>query len=182
VKVLSVGKSEKMSIDIRKARNGDAKPLIELSNEGLRRKFFVYDGGGYFKGRKDIIKTNQRFMKQDKRNFTLLAIDKKRNTIVGWCSVSGNERGRTRHRVDLGWLVHPDYVRKGIATRLVQNAIRELKKASIKRVEAEAAIKNIASLKLAKKLGFKIEGKKRKGLLLDNGKYVDTYIFSKILD
>jgi RimJ/RimL family protein N-acetyltransferase len=167
---------------IRKAKNGDAKSIIELSNEGLRRKFFVYDGGGYSKGGTDIRKINQKFSVQDQRNFTLLAVDKTKNVIVGWCSVSGNKKGRTRHRVDLGWHVHPDYTRQGIATKLVKMAIAKLKKTSIRRVEAEAAIKNISSLKLAKKLGFKIEGKKRKGLLLDNGKYVDTYIFGKILD
>jgi len=39
----------------------------------------------------------------------------------------------------------------------------------------------MASLRVAEKLGFKIEGKKEKGLLLDNGKYEDVYILGKLL-
>lgn len=50
-----------------------------------------------------------------------------------------------------------------------------------KRIEAEAALENVSSVRLAKKFRFKVEGKRKAGLLLDDGRYVDTYIFSKML-
>ena len=48
-------------------------------------------------------------------------------------------------------------------------------------MEAEMAIKNVWSWKMALKLWFKIEWTKKKALLTDDGKYIDTYIVWKIL-
>lgn len=50
-----------------------------------------------------------------------------------------------------------------------------------KLAEAEIAIKNVASWKMALRCGFNIEGTKKKALLTDDGKYIDTYIVGKIL-
>ena len=75
----------------------------------------------------------------------------------------------------------PDYARKGIATKIVREAIYEAEKRNIKRLEAEVATENIPSIKLARKFNFKIEGRRKKGILLDDGRYIDTYIFGKIL-
>ena len=70
---------------------------------------------------------------------------------------------------------------KGVGTKLLRTALQFAKKKGFKRAEAEMAIKNKGSVKLAKKLGFKIEGTKKKALLTDDGKYIDTYIVGKIL-
>ena len=78
-------------------------------------------------------------------------------------------------------MVHPDYTGKGIATALLKGVIQEARKRGIKRIEAEAALENKASVNLAKRCGFKIEGKRKKGLLTDNWRYIDTYLFGKIL-
>jgi RimJ/RimL family protein N-acetyltransferase len=168
-------------IRIRKAKKGDGKAFCVFWNEGVRRKFFVYNGGNQAKKKKDVSSIDKIYASQDKRNFTLLAIEG-RDKIVGSCSVYGKLRGRTRHRVELGWVVHPDYARQGIATKLVKRMLQELKKTGVKRIEAEAALENKGSTRLAKKLGFKIEGKRKKGLLLDDGRYVDTYLWGKILN
>jgi RimJ/RimL family protein N-acetyltransferase len=89
--------------------------------------------------------------------------------------------GRLRHRADVGWSVHPDYQKQGIGTKLLKHTLDFAKKKGLKRVEAEMAIKNKGSWKLALKLGFKIEGTKKKGLLTDDGKYIDTYFVGKLL-
>ncbi len=169
------------NILIRKAKKGDGKDFVEYWNEGIRRKFFVYNGGNTIRPKKDILKYNRRYSSHSKNEFSFFAIDRTTGKIVGCCSFHGDERGRARHRVELGWTVHPDYARRGIATSLVNAVIKEAKKRGIKRLEAEAAIDNIPSVKLAKKFGFKIEGKRKSGLLLDNGKYADTYLFGILL-
>ena len=171
----------KMRILIRKAKKGDGKAFCEYWNEGLKRKFFVYNGGNQLRKKKDIAKADKRYASQDKHNMAFLALDKETGKIIGACSYFGKGTGRTRHRVELGWSVHPDYVGKGIATSLLGEALKVAKKKGFRRAEAEAAVENVASAKLAKKCGFKIEGKRKAGLLLDNGKYVDTYLFGKLL-
>lgn len=59
-------------------------------------------------------------------------------------------------------------------------ALEFAKKKGFKRAEAEMAIKNKSSWKLAKKCGFKIEGIKKKALLTDDGRYIDTYVVGKV--
>jgi RimJ/RimL family protein N-acetyltransferase len=86
-----------------------------------------------------------------------------------------------RHRVDYGLGVHPDYFGRGIGTKLLKFVLDDAKKSGFKRIEGEIAIKNKASWKMALKCGFKIEGIKKKAMLMDDGKYIDTYIVGKIL-
>lgn len=168
-------------IIIRKAKKGDGKGWVKMWNEGIKRKFFLYNGGNSLKGKKDILKADKRYSTQNKNNFTFLAIEKETGIIVGACNAFGNEKGRARHRAECGWMVHPDYSGNGIATELLKEVIKEAEKNGLKRLEAEAASINEASIRLAKRLRFKIEGKRRAGLLTDKGKYLDTYLFGKVL-
>ena len=173
---------KRANIIICKAKKGDGKDWADTWNEGIKRKFFIYNGTNTLRGKKDISKANKMYSNKSKHEFTFFARDKSNRKIVGSCGAYGKEKGRTRHRVELGWMVHPDYAGRGIATKLLKRVIKEAKKKGIKRIEAEAAVENIASVRLAKKCGFKVEGRKKMGLLIDDGRYVDTLIFGKILN
>lgn len=89
--------------------------------------------------------------------------------------------GRTRCRAACGWTIDPDYWRRGIASLLLQKAFRKARKLRLKRFEAEIVRGNTASIRLAEKFGFKREGTKKKAFLSDNGKYLNTYIYGKLL-
>jgi len=169
-------------ITIRKAKPADAKGFVKLWNEGLKSKFFVYNGSNWKRGKKDESKAKKSYSSKNKSEGYFVAIDNKSKKLIGVCPFRGNEKGRTRHRVELGWAVHPAYAGKGIATRLLMTSLEEAKRRGFHRAEAEAAIENVASVKLAQKCGFSIEGIKKDGLLLDDGRYVDTYLFGKILN
>lgn len=77
--------------------------------------------------------------------------------------------------------IHPDFTGQRLGTKLLNFALEDAKKKGFKRAEAEMAVKNIGSWKMALKCGFKIEGTKKKALLTDDEKYIDTYIVGKIL-
>ena len=166
-----------MTYTLRKTKSGDGRALAKFWNEGIRRKFFVYNGSNKRRDERWIKKFDEK--KPSKNNYMIIAQDNN-NEVLGLCVVIGREEGRMKHRVELGWLVHPDHARKGIATRMLKEVIRRIKKDKIKRAEAEIAIKNTASIKLVKKFGFIKESKREKGLTLDNGKYIDTYLYKKI--
>jgi len=89
--------------------------------------------------------------------------------------------GRTRCRGACGCSVDPGYWWRGIASLMLEKAIQKAKALKLKRFEAEIAASNKASIRLAEKFGFKREGAKRKAFLSDNGKYLDTYIYGKLL-
>ena len=170
-----------MEIIIRKAKKGDGKGWVKMWNEGIKRNFFIYNGTNRLRNKRDILKADKKYKRYSKNEITFVAIEKDSKKIVGFSNARGKDDGRTRHRLELGWALHPDYSRKGIATRLVNAIIEEARKRGIKRLEAEAAVENVASVKLAKKAGFKIEGRRKLGMIIDTGKYVDTYLFGMIL-
>jgi Acetyltransferases, including N-acetylases of ribosomal proteins len=171
-----------MNSIIRKARKGDAKGVVESRNEGIERGFYIYTGTNEPLNIKDIRRYDKGYARKKKNQFVFLAIDKDTKKVAGVCSFNASEHGRTRHVGILGWGVHPDYPRRGIATKLLKAVLKEAKKRGFKKVEAEVAVGNIASIKLAKKCGFALEGRKRAGILLDDGTYMDTYIFGKIIN
>jgi putative acetyltransferase len=169
----------KIEVIIRRAKLGDEKGIIEMQKEGLKRKNWIYTGSNSA-SKKRLNKLRESFKSKSPDSYSFVAIDKTRNKIVGSTIFSFKKKGRIRHRIDLGWGVHPDYQGKGIGTRLLKTALEFAKKKGFKRAEAEMAVKNKSSWKLAKKCGFKIEGIKKKALLTDEGKYVDTYVVGKV--
>lgn len=166
---------------IRLARKSDAKDVIAYRNEVLKRGFGKYLGSNWILGANDARRYGRGYAAGKRNEFVLVAVDKRKHRVVGNCGFFAKERGRIRHRGNMGWTVNPDYLKRGIATRLVKATLKEAKRRGFTRAEAEAAVKNVASVRLAKKCGFKMEGRRKNGLLLDNGKYVDTYLFGKIL-
>lgn len=167
-------------IIIRKGKLEDSKGIIEMMNEGLKRKNWIYTGSNEVTKDK-LKKLRDSFKSKNPDSYAFVAIDKKTNKLVGWMGIYFKKKGRLRHRIEMGWGIHPDYQGKGIATRLMNETLKFAKKKGFKRAEAEMAIKNIGSWKLAQKCGFKIEGIKKKALLTDDGKYIDTYIVGKLL-
>ncbi len=165
-------------ITIRRAKPGDEKAIAEMINLGIKRKNWQYTGTNK-PCSKEKIKEMRKAYLPGSNNVVFVALDK--NKIVGSTAFRFKKHGRMRHRVDCGWGVHPDYQGRGVATKLLKASLAFAKKKGFKRAEAEVAVENTASIKLAKKLGFKIEGRKKKALLTDDGRYIDTVIVGKIL-
>lgn len=63
----------------------------------------------------------------------------------------------------------------------MKRAIQKAKKLRLKRFAAEIVAKNTPSVKLAEKFGFRREGIKKKAFLSDDGKYLDIYVYGKLL-
>jgi len=167
-------------ITIRKARLVDAPEIAKLVKAGHKQKTWQYTGGNSY-GKKKYEQLTK-YLSDKKSNWRMfVAIEKKTKTIVGQIGYGFRTDGRRRHIVSLGWGVYPGYENQGIGTKLLKFALAHAKKRGFKRAEAEAAIENVGSWKIAQKCGFKIEGTKRKGLLLDNGRYADLYVLGKLL-
>ena len=166
-------------IKIRKAKLGDEIGISQMVKAGLKRNTWKYTGTNKYTKKKLENLRNSLSAKSTSRHF--VAIDSKTNQIVGSSSYEFRRVGRLRHRVELGWGVHPDFAGQGLGTKLLNFALEDAKKKGFRRAEAEMAIKNIGSWKMALKCGFKIEGTKKKALLTDEGKCIDTYIVGKLL-
>ena len=170
-----------MDIILRKAVQGDGKAIVECMNESCENDCsncfnkYVCNSNFFLTANPELI---ERKIAQ-KIGVTILAIDK--NKVVGLSMYVINKFSKTQHRAECGWFVRQSYVNKGIATKLVNELMKEAKKNHLKRLEAESSVNNAASLRVAEKLGFKIEGRKTKALLLDDNKLEDTFILGKLL-
>jgi ribosomal protein S18 acetylase RimI-like enzyme len=77
------------------------------------------------------------------------------------------EREGFTHRGTLGMGVHADFRRRGIGTRLIDEAISRAKDQRLERIELEVFASNTPAITLYKKTGFVIEGVKKKARKLD---------------
>jgi RimJ/RimL family protein N-acetyltransferase len=170
----------KLKVIIRMAKPGDEIKVAEMVKEAYKRKAWLYTGRMEIPDKKKIKKMREQYSKKAD-SFCFIAIDESNKKIIGSCFFSFRKTGRLRHRVEGGWGLHPDYFGKGIGTSLLNKSLSYARKRGFKRAEVEAAIENKSSWKLAKKCGFKIEGIKKKALLTDDGRYIDTYILGRVL-
>jgi ribosomal-protein-alanine N-acetyltransferase len=80
-------------------------------------------------------------------------------------------------RAEIGYSIHPDYWGQGIMTEtfkiLIEFGFSELKLHSI---EANVNPKNVQSIKLLEKIGFKKEAHFRENFLY-NGEFLDSLIY-----
>ncbi|MEW5987789.1 MAG: GNAT family N-acetyltransferase [Chloroflexota bacterium] len=110
--------------------------------------------------------------------YRLVAVVEER--VVGVITLHQSQNPRLAHSAGLGMMVHPDYWGQGIGTRLME-AILDLADnwLNLKRVELDVNTDNPAGIRLYKKMGFVIEGTKRKHAYGD-GRWADSYFMARI--
>ena len=96
----------------------------------------------------------------------LVALDA--GVVVGWCDVIPNSIDSFKHSGGLGKGVAKDYRGQGIGERLAREAIIKVKANGLERIELSVFASNMAACKLYEKLGFIVEGTKKRAVKLDN--------------
>ena len=99
-----------------------------------------------------------------------VALDGER--VVGWCDISPSRRQGFAHCGELGMGVRKGFRRLGIGTRLIERTIADAKEKGLERIELEVYASNRAAIVLYEKMGFVVEGVKRRARKLD-GVYDD---------
>lgn len=169
-----------MKVSIRKAIPGDGKAIMDCITESCN-----YDcnkcKNKYSCNKNFFLVANPELIDKklaSKNNITLIAVYN--NKVIGLGLYSVNGFSKMQHRAECGWFVLEAYSNNGIATKLVNELIKYAKKNKLKRLDAEIAVNNKASLRVAEKNGFKIEGKKINALLLEDGSFEDAYILGRV--
>jgi ribosomal protein S18 acetylase RimI-like enzyme len=92
--------------------------------------------------------------------------------VIGWCDISPMRCEGFTHCGELGMGVRKGFRRLGVGTKLVEQTIRKAKEQGLERIELEVFASNIQAIKLYEKIGFFVEGVKKKARKLD-GVYDD---------
>lgn len=92
--------------------------------------------------------------------------------VVGWCDISLMWLEGFTHCGRLGIGVRKDYRRRGIGKRLIERTIARAKEKGLERIELEVFASNRPAIRFFERVGFVMEGVKRKARKID-GAYDD---------
>lgn len=92
--------------------------------------------------------------------------------VVGWCDIVPMTREGFTHNGELGMGVRKDVRGQGIGSQLIARTLAAAKELGLERVELDVYASNQAAIHLYKKVGFAIEGTRKRARKLD-GVYDD---------
>lgn len=99
--------------------------------------------------------------------------------VIGFLGVHRKTK-RMKHVGMIGITIHPDYWNKGFGTKILKAGIEHARKHKFLRLEVDSLAKNKAIIKIAEKVGFKLEGIRRMRINMGE-KYEDEALLSMIL-
>lgn len=110
----------------------------------------------------------------------LLLIDGN-DTVVGWCDILVDTLEGFSHRGRLGMGVLSEYRGKHLGMRLALAAIAKAQELGLEKIELDVYASNITAMRLYEKIGFTIEGIRKKARKLE-GEYDDIVAMGLFLN
>jgi RimJ/RimL family protein N-acetyltransferase len=164
-------------IIIRELQIEDAENFLNLLNiTDTETTFMLYEKGE----RKTTIKQQRKNIQDGIKKGILTFILEDNKKLVGY--VWGNifTANRKKHCMYLAVAILKEYTGKGYGTKLMNTLEKQAIENGINRLELEVSEKNKFAISLYEKLGFEVEGVKRRAFLV-NGNYEDELIMGKII-
>lgn len=166
-------------ISIREIREEDAEKHLALCYKlDQETRFMLYEPGE----RNTSLELHRDFVQSvmDAANSTILLAEDG-DQLVGYLLVDGGRMRRIKH---VGYIVTgilSAYQGQGLGTRLFQALEKWRENTEIKRLELTVIAHNQAAVSLYQKMGFEIEGTKKKSLSTE-GKYVDEFYMGRTFE
>ena len=124
------------------------------------RKYLAMLEGPPLSSIENFIRTN---IENDNPQFVAV----KDNEVIGWCDIIPKKMEGFRHCGQLGMGIRSGYRGKGLGEKLASLTISKAKEKGLERVQLEVYASNEPAVGLYKKLGFEVEGIKKRGRKLD---------------
>jgi len=104
--------------------------------------------------------------------------------VVGQANLSVNTLSpRVKHIGKWSIVIHPEFQNKGLGAQMLMCIEVMAKKLGLLRLEVEYAKGNTPAEELyLRKLGYTIEGRKKKGFRRKDGVFVDKIVIGKLLE
>lgn len=164
-------------ITFRSVNINDTEALWNLMNHlDYETKFMMYEPGERTKNLAKLQGTIDGAVQG--HDHLHLALDG--NEPIGYISAQRGRVIREQHSVYIVVGIREKYQHQGIGTVLFKQLDEWAHENNIVRMELTVMCLNNAAFNLYRKCGFEVEGTKRKSMYID-GKYVDEYYMSKIL-
>jgi RimJ/RimL family protein N-acetyltransferase len=164
---------------VRSADESDAAAVIELRRALLAETSFMLWEPGEFQVSVD--EEAKRISRLNARDNCLMLLAEEDGHPIGTLTAYGGETRRMRHRATLAVGVAKAHWGKGVATALLEYALRWSRELRLRRIELTVHTTNQRAIAAYMRCGFQVEGVRRSSLLVDD-KYIDEYLMAVIND
>ena len=135
---------------------------------------------------------NESDLEQNKKQFyEFLSSPEKAFTIAGFFTAKiiaqtmlryNFKKKKTSHVGNWGIVIHPEFQHQGLGFKLLQLMEQIAERKGLTRLEAAYVDGNIAAETLyLKKLHYQVEGRKKNGILMEDGEYRDVIAIGKLI-
>lgn len=164
-------------MQIRTVRPEDSDLLIKMLKQlDTETSFMMYEPGERTATADDMKHRIEQWEKSD----SLFLVLENEGDLAGFLSASRGEPSRIRHCAYLVIGILKDYRGRGFGAMLFEKMEQWAKERGITRLELTVMIQNEQARHLYEKMGFYIEGKKERSMIVD-GTAVDEYCMAKLL-
>ena len=160
---------------IREVQLADAKTYLDLM-EALDQEstYMLFEPGERKQTQPEFENLLNEFITSQNK---VLFVAEEEGVLVGFVEVNGEDLRRIRHRADLIIGIREAYQGSGLGKALIAQAIEWSKSNDIKRLELTVITTNKKALWLFSRMGFSVEGTRRKSRFVEN-QWCDEFYMS----
>ena len=165
---------------IRSATKEDAQEILELSKNVIGEEIYQLTSGAEFKM---TIEAEEKWIESHFSNPNhIILVAEMNSKIVGLLDFSNGHRQRIAHTGEFGMSVEKSARDLGIGSLLLQVLISwAVQNKTIEKIGLNVHSNNERAIALYKKMGFEVEGTRKRDLKYDVGHYVDTLVMGRFV-
>jgi RimJ/RimL family protein N-acetyltransferase len=165
---------------IRSATKNDASAILDLSKSVIGEEVYQLTSGAEFKM---TIDAEEKWIESHLTNPSrIILVAQVNSKVVGMLDFSNGHRQRIAHTGEFGMSVEKGYRDQGIGSLLLQVLIEwAAQNKTIEKIGLNVHSDNDRAIALYKKMGFEIEGVRKRDLKYGEGQYVDTTVMGRFV-
>lgn len=165
---------------IRSAVKQDAAAILELSKDVIREEIYQLTSGAEFKM---TIDAEEKWIESHLSNPNhIILVAEMNSEIVGLLDFSNGHRQRIAHTGEFGMSVEKSVRDQGIGSLLLEVLIEwAAQNKTIEKIGLNVHSNNERAIALYKKMGFEIEGIRKRDLKYGDDQYVDTTVMGRFV-
>jgi RimJ/RimL family protein N-acetyltransferase len=165
---------------VRSAVKQDAAAILDLSKGVIGEEIYQLTSGSEFKM---TIESEEKWIESHLANPNhIILVAEMNSKIVGLLDFSNGHRQRISHTGEFGMSVEKTFRDQGIGSLLLKVLIEwAAKSETIEKIGLSVHNNNERAIALYKKMGFEIEGVRKRDLKYGEGQYVDTVVMGRFV-
>jgi RimJ/RimL family protein N-acetyltransferase len=166
-----------VGVSIRDAVSEDANDLVALRKTIFgETDFMLYAPAEYTVS---VLEASQQIERVTNSGHSRTIVAASDSDLLGFLNIMGSSIPRLRHSAAVAVGVRQSHWGQGIGSSLFAEALRWAPTARLSRLELYVALANTRAISLYEKVGFRVEGKRKRAYII-NGKPVDDQLMAYV--